>query len=93
MGKRKLLTGMIVGASVGGLLSLLNKDVRSYAKDKTNQVYDQIETCVDNPTQVVKQIKAKLIVLNETIASNSDSAINALNQVENSLQKMLPKKN
>ena len=33
MGKRKILTGIILGASVGGLVTLFNREARDYAKD------------------------------------------------------------
>lgn len=92
MGKRKLMTGIIVGASIGGLISLLDEEARKYAKDKANQACDQFQKSLQNPSHTVKQVKEKVVTFNELLASNTHSAVNALEQVESSLNKMLPDK-
>lgn len=92
MGKRKLMTGIIVGASIGGLISLMNEDARKYAKEKANEAVDNVQQCIKNPAETVKQVREKVETLNEAISSNASSAVNALEQVENSLNKLLPPK-
>ena len=92
MGKRKLMTGIIVGASIGGLISLMNEDARKYAKEKANEAVDNVQQCIKNPAETVKQVREKVETLNEAISTNASSAVNALEQVENSLNKLLPPK-
>jgi len=91
MGKRTLLTGMIVGASIGGLISLFNKDARRYAKDSLSQSYEKLTHYAKNPTTTVSQMKKSVISLNKMIASNTKSAVNTLELVEDSLNKVLKK--
>ncbi len=91
MGKRTLLTGIIAGASIGGLLSLLNKDAREYAKDTLSKSRDNLSYYVKNPTEAVEKIRHTALTVNNMIESNTSSAVNALEQVENSLNKVTKK--
>ncbi|MEI3614204.1 YtxH domain-containing protein [Pseudogracilibacillus sp. SO30301A] len=91
MGKRTLLTGIIAGASIGGLLSLLNKDARKYAKETLSKSRDNFTYYVKNPTDAVEKIRHAALTLNNMIESNTSSAVNALEQVENSLNKVTKK--
>lgn len=90
MGKRKILTGVVLGATVGGLLSLLNDDARKYAKDKSSEIYDQLQGYVQDPSNTVKNVREKIEAINELVENNANSAVNALEQVEKSLTKFLP---
>lgn len=91
MGKRTLLTGIIVGASIGGLISLLNNDARNYAKDSISKSCNMLTNYVKNPTDAVKTIRQSVVSLNNLMENNTKSAVNTLNQVENSLNKVLKK--
>lgn len=91
MGKRTLITGIIVGASLGGLVSLLNGDAREYAKEKVGKCQDNLSYYTKNPTEAVQFVKQTVLSLNNTIESNTGSAVSALETVENSLQKVLKK--
>lgn len=89
MGKRTLLTGIIVGASIGGLLSLLNEDARKYAKDTLSKSCDNLSYYAKNPSEAVNKFRQSAVSLNNMIESNTSSAVNALEQVENSLKKLM----
>lgn len=92
MGKRKLMTGIVLGASIGGLLSLMNEDARRYAKQKANQTFNCVQNSLQNPAESVRKMKEKVETINELVTNNASSAVNALEQVESSLNKLLTKK-
>ncbi|MEI3606382.1 YtxH domain-containing protein [Pseudogracilibacillus sp. SE30717A] len=91
MGKRTLLTGIIVGASIGGLVSLLNGDARKYAKDTLDQSCNTLTYYANNPVEAVNSIRHTVLSLNSVIETNTHSAVSALEQVESSLNKVISK--
>lgn len=91
MGKRTLITGIVVGASLGGLVSLLNEDARNYAKELVTSSCNTLSYYAKNPSEAVSTVRDTVLTLNETIESNTGSAVNALEQVESSLNKVLKK--
>lgn len=88
-GKTTFWTGIIAGATLGGLLSLLNDDARHYVKEKTNQTSEQLSYYKGNPTETVHKVKQTVLSLNETVSKNTKSALNALEQVEKSMNRLL----
>lgn len=91
MGKRTLLTGIFVGASIGALVSLLNEDAREYAKESLAKSCDNLSYYAKNPADAINTVKQTVLSINETIENNAGSAVNALEQVESSLNKVLKK--
>lgn len=89
MGKRTLWTGIIAGAVVGGLVTLFNEETREYVKETAGKTYDNASFYVTNPDIGVRKVKHGVENVNQIVSSNMDSAMNALTQVENSLQKFL----
>jgi len=89
MGKRRLWTGIIIGASVGGLISLFNDETREYVKESSSKVMDSATFYTTNPDIAINKVKRTVTTVNQMITSNTDSAMNVLDQVEDSLQKFL----
>lgn len=89
MGKRRLCAGLMLGAAVGALITLLNDETRDYVKHSAGKVYDNANYYLNNPSVGVSKVKHSVVSLNEAISNNTDSAMNALNQIENSLNKFL----
>lgn len=89
MGKSKLWTGIIVGASIGGLVSLFNKDTREYVKESSTKAMDKAQYYTTNPDIAVTQVKQTVSKVNQVVSSNSKSAMNVLDQIEGSVQKFL----
>lgn len=86
-GKRTFWTSMIAGACVGGLLSLLNKDARNYSKKVLQQTGETVKYLTTNPDVTVQKLKNTVETLNTLVSENSKSAMNALQQVENTVNK------
>lgn len=81
MGKQKLCLGLIIGSIAGGLLSLLDRDARSYAKAKISGS----SYYVKRPSEAVKGAKNAFDRFNTQFTTSADNAINALEQVENTI--------
>ena len=88
MGKRKLFIGIIVGAIAGGLTSLFDQETRDYTKDKLGQVKEKSGQIVRNPSQAVRDVRFTFDRMNNNVTENIQKAINTLEQVEDSLDKV-----
>lgn len=92
MGKKKLYTGVIIGALVGGLAALLDKETRSYTKEKLADVKEQSSYCLKNPSEAVKNLQDSFDQFNQKFMYQTDNAVKAIEQVEDTLDKVLKKK-
>lgn len=88
-GKKTFWTGIIAGACIGGLLSLLNKDARQYSKDIAKQTGETIAHYTKNPDETVQKVKQTVETVNDFVSDNSTSALSALDQVETTIHKFL----
>lgn len=91
MGKRTFWSGIIVGAIVGGAASLLNRDARHYVKDLSEQTASKVNHYVSNPTEALDGVKHTVEFITNTVERNSVGAMNTLDQVENTLNKVIKK--
>ena len=91
MGKRRIILSMTIGAVVGGAVALFDKNTRSYAKGR----FDAAKSCsshfISNPSEAIHSLRNTFDELNQTIASGAENAINALEQVESTLEKVTNK--
>lgn len=91
MGRRKLCTGMIIGAIVGGLVTLTNQEARDYTRNKLCATTSQIKHCLKNPAESVRNARICVTEFNKNFASGAENAVNALEQVEQTLEKVVRK--
>ncbi|OZU87733.1 hypothetical protein CIL03_15315 [Virgibacillus indicus] len=91
MGKRKLFLGVAIGAAAGGLVTLFDKETRDYTKEKFNTAKASSSYFIQNPSEAVHNVRTAFDTFNQNFASGADSAINALEQVENTLEKVANK--
>src|SRR5690625_1301152 len=89
MGKRILCTGIILGAVVGGLVALTNQEARGYARVRLSLMRAEVKYCLSNPSRAVYNVKQSLDQFNKKFASSTDSAINALDQIEHTIDKVI----
>lgn len=87
MGKARLITGVAVGATVGAIVALLDKDTREYAKTQLNSAKSCSSHYIKNPSEAVQTFRTTVDRWNETLTSGADNAINALEQVEETINK------
>ncbi|WP_085993180.1 hypothetical protein [Oceanobacillus senegalensis] len=91
MGKRRLISGMVIGATVGTIVSLLDKDTRDYAKSTLESAKSGSTYYIQHPSEAIVAVRNTVDRLNETVASGADNAINALEQVETTIDKFTNK--
>ncbi|WP_164670036.1 YtxH domain-containing protein [Virgibacillus doumboii] len=91
MGKRNLFFGVILGAVAGGLISLFSSDARYYTKGKMKNVRKQSNYYVQHPSEAVRNVRDAFNKFNRDFSSGAESAINALEQVEDTLDKFTKK--
>lgn len=91
MGKRKLLVSITIGAAVGGVTALFDRETRDYAKEKLTAARSSSSYFMNNPSEAIHNLKNTFDQLNQTFASGTANAINALEQVESTLDKVTNK--
>ncbi|RLL40365.1 YtxH domain-containing protein [Oceanobacillus piezotolerans] len=91
MGRRRLVSGMVIGATVGSIIALLDKDTRDYAKDRLEVAKERSSYYIQHPSEAIENIRESVDRMNQTIASGADNAINALEQVEGTIEKFTNK--
>jgi len=92
LGKRTLCTGVIVGAVIGGLVALTNQEARDYARVKLSLMKVEAKYCLNNPSHSVRNFKESVDQFNEKFSNGADSAVNALEQIEHTLDKVMKPK-
>lgn len=88
-GKTTFWSSIVAGAVVGGLLSLISKDARDYSKKMILETGEMVKYYTTNPDVTVQKLKSRVESINEVVSDNTKSALNALEQVENTVNKFL----
>ena len=91
MGQRKLLIGVITGAIVGALAMQFDKDAREYTKNCISKVKQNSGEILSNPAESVHKLRVKFDQMNEKLTVGAESTINALEQVESTLDRLVNK--
>ncbi|PAV28101.1 hypothetical protein CIL05_18510 [Virgibacillus profundi] len=91
MGKRRLFLGVAIGAAAGGLVTLFDKDTRDYTKEKLNAAKSGSTYFIQNPSEAIHNMRNAFDKFNQNFSSGAESAINALEQVEDTLEKVTNK--
>lgn len=88
MGKRNIYTSIAIGAIVGGLVSLLNKKTRHYVKGKYIVTKPQINYYAKHPSSALRHARNYVNQFSDAFDKHADQAINACEQVEQTVQKL-----
>ncbi|GFZ84286.1 hypothetical protein GCM10010978_25770 [Compostibacillus humi] len=91
MGKRRLITGVLLGALTGGAIALLDEETREYAKDKVSALKNDSTYYLKHPAEAIESLKATVEQFNRTVSSGAENAINAIEQVEDTINKFTNK--
>ncbi|GIO24911.1 YtxH domain-containing protein [Oceanobacillus sp. J11TS1] len=91
MGKRKIILGVVAGAVIGGATALFDKEARSYACGKVKEIKDSSSYYISNPSEAIQGLQKTVDKVNQIFESGSSNAMNALEQVEQTLDKVTNK--
>lgn len=89
MGKRMFWMSVAAGAVIGGLTSLMNRDVRVYVKESASKLGDSTTYYVNHPNEAIQNMKQTIATVEQKLEENSGSAYNALNQIESTVNKFI----
>jgi len=88
-GKRIFWLSVVSGAFIGGVASLFNKEARNYSKDLVKETGETISHYTKNPDVTVQMAKDAVESVNQLVSKNTSSAMNAIEQVEDTVHKFL----
>lgn len=88
MSKRRLYTSMAVGALIGGVYALFDKGTREYTKGQIKRLKDTSSNYLKNPADTLHNARMKFEQLNNSVSYQVENAINALEQVETTINKV-----
>lgn len=91
MGQRKLIVGAVAGALLGVLAMQFDKDTRAYTKDCLGKLKENSNELISNPSEAVRNLRGTFDKINQSISAGTDNAINALEQVETTLDRFVNK--
>lgn len=91
MQNKKLIYGMVLGALVGGIATLLDRDTRGRTKIQYQSAKRQTNYYLKHPSEAVRNARIACNEFNEKFNSSAESAINALEQVEQTIDKLTSK--
>lgn len=91
MGKRKIILGVVAGAVIGGAASLFDKEARSYACGKVKDMKAASSYYISNPSEAIQGLQKTVDKVNHVFESGSSNTMNALEQVEQTLDKVTNK--
>jgi len=86
MAKRKIIVNIAIGATVGALVSLLDKDTRQYTKEKAASVKYKINDVKENPDKAVKTLRTAVEKVNHTLENSTTNVLNTLDNIQNRLE-------
>lgn len=87
MKKGKLYTHIVLGALAGFALALRDRDVRKVVQSNYNEWTSGVKKFLKQPTQSIKYSKNTVENWKQQFDEQSDQLLNAVEQVENTLDK------
>lgn len=91
MGKRRLISSIAIGAAIGGIVALFDWETRNYTKHKLAVVKDKSAEIVKNPVVSIHNARVAMEEFSESLVYQTENAVNALQQVENTVARVTSK--
>lgn len=91
MGRRKLIIGAAAGALLGALAMQFDKETRAYTQQGLRTLKTNAADLVSNPSETVRNLRSTFDKFNQNFAVGAENTINALEQVETTLDKLVNK--
>lgn len=91
MQNNKMVFGVLIGALLGGLMTLFDKETRSTTKIQCKNAKNKTSYYLKHPSEAVRNARVACNQFNETFNKSADGAINALEQVETTIDRLTNK--
>ncbi|WP_163539529.1 YtxH domain-containing protein [Gracilibacillus sp. YIM 98692] len=82
MGKQTLVKGMVVGAIVGGALTLFDRNTRRFVTNQLNQSRQEAVYYIKHPAEAVHQLNEGYGKVSNQFSDRLSQALEFLNQVQ-----------
>ena len=82
MSNRKLFRGIVIGAVVGGLVTLLDRETRTYTLEKLKDTQSKTSYYVKNPSVAIHGLRENYQQFSEQLVSGVNSTIQMLGQLQ-----------
>lgn len=88
MEEHKFWKGVVIGAVIGGAVTLLDKDTRNYVWGSTKQAGRSAKSYSSNPSEAIRQLRLQYNQLTNRLADGAKDILEVLNKVEELLDKV-----
>ncbi|WP_047980423.1 hypothetical protein [Ornithinibacillus contaminans] len=88
MGKKRLLASIAIGAEVGGMTALFDRETRGYTKYKLSNDKEKSAYLIKHPTESIHNARLAMEEFSEAFVYQAENATNALAQVENTIERV-----
>jgi len=92
MEKRRLVSGIVIGAIAGLAAVMTDRKVRKYTKEKLTKTVNQTSHIMKHPSETVNRFRHRLDKFNETFSTRASQTVNTLQKLEETLEKFTHKK-
>ncbi|WP_085505487.1 hypothetical protein [Thalassobacillus devorans] len=88
MKEHKFWKGVMIGAVIGGAVTLLDKETREYVFNSTKQAGVSAKSYTSNPSEAIRELRLKYNQLTNRVADGAKDILEVLNKVEELLDKV-----
>ncbi|MGN8646862.1 hypothetical protein ACTNEO_12115 [Gracilibacillus sp. HCP3S3_G5_1] len=88
MGKERLLKGIVTGAIVGGLITLSDRETRSFVINKLQNCGNKAAYYAKNPADAIHQLNINYTKCSEQLATRLTSTLEMLHQLQELTEKI-----
>ncbi|GGD04670.1 hypothetical protein GCM10007216_39110 [Thalassobacillus devorans] len=88
MNEHKFWKGVMIGAVIGGAVTLLDKETREYVFSSTKRAGVSVKSYTSNPSEAIRELRLKYNQLTNRVADGAKDILEVLNKVEELLDKV-----
>lgn len=88
MGKETLIKGVFAGAIIGGIVTLTDRDTRSYVVKQVRLCGNKATYYAKHPADAIHQLNQNYSNCSKQISKGLSTAIDTLNQLQNTTSKI-----
>ncbi|RWZ58156.1 YtxH domain-containing protein [Halobacillus fulvus] len=85
---KKLCTGMLIGAAVGGALMMLDRDTRQATGEKSKAALTTCKGYIAEPSQAVHQLRLNYEYLSKQLNKGVEDLLKLLNKAEDIINRV-----
>ncbi|WP_226584923.1 YtxH domain-containing protein [Halobacillus litoralis] len=88
MGQQKLWKGLVIGAVIGGVAALLDKDTRSYVGEKSRLAGSKCQGYVKHPSEAIHTLRVNYESFSNQVNKGVEDLLELLQKAESMLNRV-----